>query len=158
MPEHLTRREIQCVRLAGESLSNKEIAARLRLSPRTVNNHLSSAYAKLSTSNRHDAAAAVARDYPDFSRFQPIPIETHAALLDGRSRPGGEPATTFEAHTVTWRLPPPPQGLATRLLIMLGLAVVAAVITIGLVAIVEASLASFNGYAPPNAVQAPKSG
>lgn len=49
MSDKLTRREVQCVRLAGQSLSNKEIAAKLNLSPSTVNNHLSRAYAKLGT-------------------------------------------------------------------------------------------------------------
>ncbi|MFT4955398.1 MAG: DNA-binding CsgD family transcriptional regulator [Brevundimonas sp.] len=71
----LTRREIQCVLLAGEGLTNKEIAKRLRpsgsgMSYRTVGNHLSNAYQKLGTANREEAAALVARNYTD----RPIPM------------------------------------------------------------------------------------
>ena len=40
MPESLSPREIECVRLAGLGLEDKEIAARLGISPRTVGNHL----------------------------------------------------------------------------------------------------------------------
>ena len=40
MTDGLTTRESECVRLAGQGLEDKEIAARLRISPRTVGNHL----------------------------------------------------------------------------------------------------------------------
>lgn len=155
MANRLTRREIQCVRLAGESLSNKEIAARLRVSPRTVNNHLSAAYAKLATSNRQDAAAVVAREYPDFTRLQPIPIASPAPLTEVSTRPGDELAATPQAASENWLLPAPPETRVLRLAIILGLTVLAAVITMGLVAIVDASLASIGGYAPTNAAKAP---
>ena len=56
MPDSLTTREIECVHLAGQGLEDKEIAARLGISPRTVGNHLHRAYAKLGVSDRKLAA------------------------------------------------------------------------------------------------------
>ena len=60
-PDPLTDRERQVLRLAGEGLSNAEIAAQLFLSGGTVRNYLSEAMAKLGVSNRI-AAARQARD------------------------------------------------------------------------------------------------
>jgi two-component system, NarL family, response regulator DesR len=57
----LTERERQVLRLAGEGLSNAEIAEQLFLSGGTVRNYLSDAMAKLGVSNRI-AAARQARD------------------------------------------------------------------------------------------------
>ncbi|MFF5028799.1 LuxR C-terminal-related transcriptional regulator [Streptomyces collinus] len=55
----LTRRERDVVRLAVEGLTSQEIADRLVLSVRTVDNHLHRAYAKVGVSSRHELAAAV---------------------------------------------------------------------------------------------------
>jgi two-component system response regulator DesR len=57
----LTDRERQVLRLAGDGLSNAEIAHQLFLSGGTVRNYLSDAMAKLGVSNRI-AAARQARD------------------------------------------------------------------------------------------------
>ncbi|WP_433467844.1 ATP-binding protein [Spirillospora sp. CA-128828] len=48
----LTHQELQIVRLAAAGASNREIAARLFLSPRTVGNHLYRAYPKLGVRTR----------------------------------------------------------------------------------------------------------
>ncbi|MFJ9827648.1 AAA family ATPase [Streptomyces sp. NPDC101160] len=48
----LTAQELQVVRLAATGLSNREIGARLFLSPRTVGYHLSNAYPKLGVTSR----------------------------------------------------------------------------------------------------------
>ncbi|MEO3858672.1 LuxR C-terminal-related transcriptional regulator [Acrocarpospora sp. B8E8] len=50
----LTRREAEIARLACTGLPSKQIAERLFLSPRTVDNHLQNVYAKLGVSNRSD--------------------------------------------------------------------------------------------------------
>lgn len=50
----LTPRERDIAKLAADGLSNKEIAERLQVSKRTVDNHLHQAYAKLGISSRAD--------------------------------------------------------------------------------------------------------
>jgi DNA-binding CsgD family transcriptional regulator len=53
----LTPQELQISRLAGRGLSNKDIAAQLFLSPRTVGYHLYKAYPKLGIVSRGELAA-----------------------------------------------------------------------------------------------------
>lgn len=48
----LTAQELQVVRLAATGMSNRDIGARLFISPRTVGYHLSNAYAKLGVTSR----------------------------------------------------------------------------------------------------------
>jgi DNA-binding CsgD family transcriptional regulator len=57
----LTGREEQVVDLAGDGLSDHEIASRLGVSPRTVQSQLGSARRKLGASNRRQAAELLAR-------------------------------------------------------------------------------------------------
>lgn len=52
----LTAREMEVIQLLAEGLSNKEIAARLFVSPRTVNFHLDNIYSKLGVNSRTEAA------------------------------------------------------------------------------------------------------
>jgi DNA-binding NarL/FixJ family response regulator len=51
----LTKTEIKVLALLGRGLSNKEIAAALECSVKTVKNHLNSMFQKLSVSNRTEA-------------------------------------------------------------------------------------------------------
>ena len=52
----LTPQDLQIVRLAAQGLSNKDIAAQLFLSPRTVGHHLYKAYPKLGVASRGELA------------------------------------------------------------------------------------------------------
>ncbi|MEU9763423.1 ATP-binding protein [Streptomyces sp. NPDC001834] len=58
----LTPQESQIVRMAARGLSNRDIAARLFLSPRTVGHHLYKAYPKLNVASRAQLPAVVPAD------------------------------------------------------------------------------------------------
>jgi DNA-binding CsgD family transcriptional regulator len=54
--DQLTPQELQICRLISEGLKNKEVAARLFLSPRTIDYHLHKVYAKLGITSRFQLA------------------------------------------------------------------------------------------------------
>jgi DNA-binding CsgD family transcriptional regulator len=62
--ESLTPTERDVVRLVGEGLANKDIAARLFVSPRTVESHLTHVYTKLGLSSRVQLAQEAVRHDP----------------------------------------------------------------------------------------------
>ncbi len=58
----LTAREIDVLRLAARGLSNKEIADRLVVTPKTVGNHIEHIYTKIGATNRAGAALFAMRN------------------------------------------------------------------------------------------------
>ena len=68
----LTSREAEVLRLVAQGQSNKEIAAELVLSVRTVERHLANAYAKAGLHSRAEAAA--------FAFRHGLPASTAAAV------------------------------------------------------------------------------
>ena len=54
-PAGLTPREVEVLKLLARGLSNKEIAERLVISPKTVGNHVEHIYGKIGSSNRAGA-------------------------------------------------------------------------------------------------------
>ena len=54
--DQLTAQEVQIVRLVSEGLSNREVAAQLFLSPRTIDYHLRNVFAKLGITSRTQLA------------------------------------------------------------------------------------------------------
>ena len=57
----LTRAELDVVKLVSEGLGNKEVAARLFVSPRTVQAHLTHVYNKLGLTSRVQLAQEAAK-------------------------------------------------------------------------------------------------
>ena len=61
----LTIQELRVARAVAAGLSNREVASQLYLSPKTIEFHLSSIFAKLGVSSRHQLAARIpSRDVP----------------------------------------------------------------------------------------------
>ncbi len=61
----LSRRETEVLRLLGDGLSNREIAERLFISPKTAEHHVGRIYSKLGVNSRAEAAAYAVRNLGD---------------------------------------------------------------------------------------------
>jgi len=129
MSDNLSPREMECVRLAGQGLEDKEIAARLGISPRTVGNHLHRAYAKLGVSDRKLAARRLSNDYSGKAIL--IPEPTEEGLVDPAS--AEQSVDDSSVASTSWSLPPPPRGMGARLGVVIAGAVVALLLAIGIV-------------------------
>jgi DNA-binding NarL/FixJ family response regulator len=60
LPDHLTRREAEVLRLIADGQSNQAIATTLVLSVRTVERHISNIYAKIGAEGAASRAVATA--------------------------------------------------------------------------------------------------
>ena len=56
MIDSLTKRKLEILKLIAQGLLNKEIAAMLNISERTVKNHISNIFKKIDVSDRTQAA------------------------------------------------------------------------------------------------------
>jgi HD-GYP domain-containing protein (c-di-GMP phosphodiesterase class II) len=72
-PAGLTAREIDVLRLLARGLTNKDIAARLVISPKTVANHVEHIYTKVGASTR-TAAALFATQHGLLGEEDPVPV------------------------------------------------------------------------------------
>ncbi|MBZ0316680.1 MAG: LuxR C-terminal-related transcriptional regulator [Anaerolineae bacterium] len=61
MPPFMTEREMEVLGWLAKGLPNKEIAARMQVTPRTVNFHLDNIYSKLNVASRTEAVMAALR-------------------------------------------------------------------------------------------------
>lgn len=64
-PFRLTNRQLEILALLTENLTNAEIAARLHISPKTVDHHVSAILSRLNVHSREEAAT-LAREHPEF--------------------------------------------------------------------------------------------
>lgn len=154
MADRLTRREVQCLRLAGRDLGNKQIAQALRISPSTVENHLTSAYAKLGTSDRRAAAEIVARTYPEITQLAPTPIAGGSRPAANDRALGDVVASAGSSVGFRWPLPAPPQRSWRLIGLILAFAALSGLVTGGLVLLVAGGIQSLAPAAPSNAVLA----
>jgi HD-GYP domain-containing protein (c-di-GMP phosphodiesterase class II) len=82
-PAGLTAREVEVLRLLARGLSNREIAERLVISPKTVGNHVEHIYAKIGSSGRA-TASLFAMQHGLLPEDEPGDIAATRGLADAR--------------------------------------------------------------------------
>jgi len=119
----LTAQETQIARLAGEGLSNPQIATRLFLSPRTVRYHLEMVFTKLDITSRAQlsrassgsstpARRALVAGLP-FPRISPAPLSRLVIAIDRTvlGEPGPRRGTDRSEHQPQGGAPAPAAAL-----------------------------------------------
>lgn len=71
--EELTPHELQIARLVAYGMTNREVAAKLFLSPKTIEYHLSAIYRKLDLRSRTQLAKLLASELPQLAARQAVP-------------------------------------------------------------------------------------
>ncbi len=112
MEHGLTPRELECLRLAGRRLRDKEIAARLCIEVGTVKNHLASARRKLGATSRLDAAdrlllldTGAKRHIPDRAEDALPSSGSIGSTEDGEGRSGISESRTAVSSPPSFRGP-----------------------------------------------------
>jgi DNA-binding CsgD family transcriptional regulator len=83
----LTARELEVAALVAEGLTNREVAAQLRLSVRTAENHLLNVMNKLGFNNRAQVAGWFARTQSTNESLRSWAQRVPSRLFAGRSAP-----------------------------------------------------------------------
>lgn len=104
-PDKLSKRQEECLHLAGEGLTSKEIGRELEISPSTVDNHIQAACDRLRARNRTDAI----RIYRGISgkSDKDVRISQYEAML---IRPVENPPETESDEALNWLKPAPIGG------------------------------------------------
>lgn len=118
--EPLSARELEIIELVSEGLTNREIAARLYLSPNTIKVHLRNIFTKTGVASRTELSMlAVQQGWVGVPGSDETPVENSAPLAE----PGAETATA-EGAPVALELSPWPRTRQAALLIGVCLALV----------------------------------
>ncbi|MFF8432420.1 response regulator transcription factor [Streptomyces sp. NPDC016566] len=82
MPVKLTKREREVAELVAAGMSNKDIAAKLVIAPRTAENHVSRALAKLGLTSRSQLAVGPTNNAPCPRSDPPGPYRPWGVQID----------------------------------------------------------------------------
>lgn len=140
----LTERQRECLRLSA-TMTDKDIARVLDLSPRTVSVHISEAMRRLEQPSRRAALRALLRENPQWGPI-PIPALDPAGVSQGVTddRPGDlvdDPQTAPKGafglyyRLGSWRTPP--RGSGVRAALIIGLAFMLLLLIGGAVALMR---------------------
>lgn len=103
--QQLTPREKECLRLAAQHLSSKEIARKLAVSPHTVNGHIDEARRKMGVATRRDAARIL------------LEAEERSAPMSQAADAGALPIPPKESGGEVHTVAAPPDGSFDQLMI-----------------------------------------
>lgn len=112
MDHGLTARELECLRLAGRRLRDKEIATQLGVGVGTVKNHMASARRKLGATSRLDAAdrlllldTGAERHIPERTGDAVVSPGSIGSTEDGEGRGGASESRTTVSSPSSFRGP-----------------------------------------------------
>ena len=147
----LIAREMQCLELAAQRLSDQEIADRLGISRRTVAAHFQSIFGKLGVRDRRRAAERLGIQYLGAA----IPISGAAVSTPdaGAEAVNDLVATDRDAAPSSqgWSIPPAPERRALRLALVLAFAIGGTVLAVGGAAILSMGMELIQRSAPAGA-------